>query len=97
MRWILAAILGGLSGAIYMIAFASRAEPEPLVVFALAGILVAIVDALISGILSQRSDSAGPAQIATVTHRVLRAGGMCITVVLSALAVSVTYLSRMAP
>ena len=97
MRWWLAGVTGALSGAIYMIAFVSRAEPEPLVVFALAGIVVAVADALVSGFLSRRKVSAGQAPHPSVTRRVVRAAGMCITAILSAVAVSVAFLSQMAP
>jgi hypothetical protein len=97
MRWLLAAGIGVLSGVVYILYFLSRADLEPLEVFAVVGALVAAFDALAATYVSRRkrrSEEHAPRSARQIALRLL---GMFAITFVSAIAVNVIFLLQMAP
>ena len=97
MRWILAAGIGVLGGLVYTFYFLSRADVEPLAVYAVVAALVVALDALGASYLSRRNRRSEEHAARSTTQIVLRSVGMFTLAFLSATAVTVLFLLQMAP
>jgi hypothetical protein len=97
MRWLLAAGTGVLCGVVYLLFFLSRADLEPLVVFAVVGALVAALDALAATYVSRRNRRSEERAPQSARQIALRSVGMFAVTFVSAIAVNVIFLLQMAP
>jgi amino acid transporter len=97
MRWLLAAGIGVLCGVVYLLFFLSRADLEPLVVFAVVGALVAALDALAEMYVSRRKRRSEERAPRSGRQIALRSIGMFAITFVSAIAVNVLFLLQMAP
>jgi hypothetical protein len=97
MRWLLAAVIGVLCGVVYLLFFLSRADLEPLEVFAVVGAIVAALDALAEMYVSHRNRSSEECAPRSTRQIALRSVGMFSIAFVSAIAVNVLFLLQMAP
>ena len=97
MRWLLAVGVGVLCGVVYLLFFLSRADLEPLEVFAVVGALVAALDALAATYVSRRNRHSEEHAPRSTKQIALRSIGMFAITFVSAIAVNVIFLLQMAP